>query len=515
MQEFKEEVEILFLDWQVHDQKDSRYAALLHLLKIWLWDANDDANSNVSTESSANGFPTGLMLRLIGMCRNVDRTIRATAFGAVVILVMRFESVLPKAITLAIAELYEDQRLKDDMIEVQKYFFTSVISLKIKKEIGNKIPELMRQQQTNRGKLGLEQMKRQVNEMVDDGVDMNQGSFIIMSQHEFFKNIRNWLIEFSPQNPVFNNKKRQGAISIFSNMTNLCDLDKYAMALTMTKLGGFEALIDSLPDNILESVENEDLEKELKKIDDKYAYMYTFQTFYRLFRLSPWRKQLYDPFQMGPFMSDFGLLAPFTTSDAFYENMAGLFSRHEFYAHASAYARIILNKKGNSEDMLQVLARCDLHLGLNDERLKCLLQLEKLKPDDLDIAAETGLCLINDRKFNEALERFFHMEVMEKGTHRSARAIAWCSLMTANYKRSERYYKKLLAWNGGPSWEDLLNAGHSAWLSGDPVRASQLYSQYLEKHKDNMQAFDCDAPELQRLGLSEDDINLMKGAVMG
>ena len=86
-------------------------------------------------------------------------------------------------------------------------------------------------------------------------------------------------------------------------------------------------------------------------------------------------------------------------------------------------------------------------------------------------------------------------------------------MMTGNMTRAKRYYQKLMDWEGGPSWEDLLNAGHCAWLNRDPVEASKLYHKYLSIHKDELRAFDNDRDTLINLGLSADDISLMRDTI--
>ena len=171
-------------------------------------------------------------------------------------------------------------------------------------------------------------------------------------------------------------------------------------------------------------------------------------------------------------------------------------------------------RNGQTDEALELLAHCDKHISEREERLQCLLELEKRHPEDLRLIQETGLALIQEKKYDEALQRFFHLEVMEKHLHGSARAIAWCSMMTGNLKRAERYYQKLMDWEGGPSWEDLLNAGHCAWLNGDPVEASRLYNKYQSMHQDGLHAFDNDHDTLVYLGLSADDISLMRDTIL-
>ena len=86
-------------------------------------------------------------------------------------------------------------------------------------------------------------------------------------------------------------------------------------------------------------------------------------------------------------------------------------------------------------------------------------------------------------------------------------------MMLGNKERAQRYYHKLLQWKGGPSWEDVLNAGHCAWIQGNPIEASNLYNRYLAMHEDNLEAWDHDRETLLELGLSDDDINLMRETI--
>lgn len=215
---------------------------------------------------------------------------------------------------------------------------------------------------------------------------------------------------------------------------------------------------------------------------------------------------------MGRFLTDYGITAPMIT-DSFLLESARLFISNGFYSHSAAYLRSWMHRNGRPDEALELLAYCDKQLGENKERLLCLLELEERHPEDMRLVRETGLSLIHEKRYDEALQRFFHLEVKENYLHGSARAIAWCSLMTGNLARADRYYKKLLNWEGGPGWEDLLNAGHCAWLNGDPIEASGLYSRYLDMHHDGLEAFDNDHEILTSLGLSPDDISLMRDTI--
>ena len=242
------------------------------------------------------------------------------------------------------------------------------------------------------------------------------------------------------------------------------------------------------------------------------AYRYTFQTLFRFFQFSPWKDETTNPFRLGPFLTDHNILAPLVTDKFLWEN-SKLFIRNSFYSHPATYLRTWMIHNGQTTEALELLAHCHKHLGDTHSRLECLMELEKRNPEDMRLVQETGLCLVQEKRYDEALQRFFHLEVTEHYLRGSARAIAWCSMMTGNLVRAGRYYRKLLEWQGGPSWEDLLNAGHCTWLSGDPVEASVLYNRYLALSNDSLKAFDNDHDTLLALGLSADDISLMRDAI--
>lgn len=515
------ELSYLYLDWFCHDGKPSRYAALLHFLNVWLWDGKDDYL-----------FPTRQAEFLLDMVDSEDRVIRANALCGVVLLTMRHGERLPQIFTDKFAQWAESDTLKKELIEVQKYLMATISGQKMQKKLQDEVINKMhKEQQAMRERLGMaddedERMEiaeegnkrmmsyvQKLNDMIQDGMDMNLGTFASLRGLDFFKEPKNWLIDFNINHPKLQElgEKKDMANALFGH-AELCDLDKYALSSIVGKISGAENMKQSLPEQFVNQLTGENAQAILLKERQRNAYRYAFQTLFRIFHLSPWSKDLQDPFVLGPFLTDHTILAPMFT-DNFLMESAILFMSNGFYAHPAAYLRSWMHRNGQTDEALEMLAYCDKQLGENKERLHCLLELENRNPDDMRIVRETGLSLIHEKRYEEALQRFFHLEIKETYLHGSARAIAWCSLMTGNLARAARYYKKLLNWEGGPGWEDLLNAGHCAWLNGDPIEASSLYSRYLSMHDDGLKAFDNDCEILSSLGLSADDISLMRGTI--
>lgn len=515
------ELSYLYIDWFCHDGKPSRYATLLHFLNVWMWDGKD-----------ANLFPSRQAEFLLDMVENKDRVIRANALCGVVLLTMRHGERIPEMFTDRFTHWAEDDVLKEELTEVQKFLLATISGQKMQKKVRDEvIDKMQKEQQAMRDRLGMaddedarmeiaeEGHKRmmsyaqKLNDMVQDGVDMNLGTFASLRKLEFFQDLKNWLIDFNINHPKLQElgEKKTMADALFGH-AELCDLDKYALASIVGKISAAESIGQSLPEQLANQLTGENAQAILRDERQRNAYRYTFQTLFRIFHLSPWSDEVSSPFLFGPFLTDYNSLAPMVT-DNFLMESARLFISHGFYAHPAAYLRSWMHRNGQTDEALEMLAYCDKQLGENRERLLCLLELEKRHPDNMRLIRETGLSLIHEKRYEEALQRFFHLEVKENYLHDSARAIAWCSLMTGNLTRAGRYYKKLLNWEGGPSWEDLLNAGHCAWLNGDPIEASGFYSRYLSIHDDGLAAFDNDHDILVSLGLSADDIGLMRDTI--
>mgnify|MGYP003548616781 FL=1 len=55
-----------------------------------------------------------------------------------------------------------------------------------------------------------------------------------------------------------------------------------------------------------------------------------------------------------------------------------------------------MQRNGQTDEALELLAYCDKYLGETGERLECLLELEKRHPNNMRMVQEVGLCLIQE-----------------------------------------------------------------------------------------------------------------------
>ena len=154
-------------------------------------------------------------------------------------------------------------------------------------------------------------------------------------------------------------------------------------------------------------------------------------------------------------------------------------------------------------------AQCLRILGNPEEAPSLLLEAEKNNQDNLSLQIQIGDCLVDLKRYDEALTRFFKVDYLKPDYSKAWRAIGWCAFLAGRYDRATEYYDKLLA--GKPSANDCLNAGHVYLINHNIQRAVSLYRQCgIMMGKDEFEAeFNKDRTILMSKGISEQDFPLI------
>ena len=155
------------------------------------------------------------------------------------------------------------------------------------------------------------------------------------------------------------------------------------------------------------------------------------------------------------------------------------------------------------------MAQCCRFTSNPSQALELLLQAEKLDSDNLSLQIQIGDCLVDLKRYEEALTRFFKVDYLKPDYPKAWRAIGWCAFLAGRMDRSVEYYGKLLA--AKPTANDCLNAGHVYLVMGDIQRSVSLYRQCISKMgKDEFDAeFARDRAILLSKGIREQDIPLL------
>lgn len=383
-------------------------------------------------------------------------------------------------------------------------------------------------------------------ELQERGADMYMGSFKVMKQRfPFFNIVSNWFWPFTMDHPDIPQSSRKSTmVKMMISNVGLCDSDKYSFCLMAEHMPSANRT-DHLQEEFLNQMQEmqqeraTDIEQTFK--DELRSYV---QDFYRFSNLYLHHEQFVNPFQRNLFIvdyypfstllnkSDFLLrIANFVFKDKSYNLAIEIFSRlpqdalnaeilqkwgycyeknHNIVAAIDCYEKANLLKSHSTWTMYR-LATCYRLQKKYQKAFKCYDEIATLQPESVQTALHQAECLIHLKQYDEAFKFLFKANYLDPDSHATERALAWCSLLTKKYDQAEKYYLKVLS--DTPTPTDYLNAGHSAWLSGNIVNAIERYRKALPK--ENAENFlSDDRAFLINAGITTTDMAMMIDAVL-
>ncbi|MBR6369943.1 MAG: tetratricopeptide repeat protein [Bacteroidaceae bacterium] len=393
----------------------------------------------------------------------------------------------------------------------------------------------------------------QMTELQMEGADVYMSTFSGLKSYPFFRSIHNWFRVFSLDQPDVKQSLGENFMNSTIGRSMLttgvfCNSDKYSFALTFSQIP--EAQRDMIMGQMDGQFEEEVQEMQSGTVSadvrENYAARQYAQDLYRFFNLFSRRHEFRNPFddninmltdnplsillesddseheiaswlmRKGYFseaVTAFRLMErnihPYSTDYRFYQQMGYALQREQRYEEAlEAYNRADILQPDNPWT-LRHTAQCQRLTAHPKEALELLLQAEKLDADNLSLQIQIGDCLVDLKRYDEALTRFFKVDYLKPDYVKAWRAIAWCAFLADRKDRSLEYYEKILA--GSPSGEDCLNAAHVCLTDGDVQRAVALYSRsarILGRERFESE-FNADRPVLMEKGISEQDFPLL------
>ena len=393
----------------------------------------------------------------------------------------------------------------------------------------------------------------QMTELQMEGADVYMSTFSGLKSYPFFRSIHNWFRVFSLDQPDVKQSLGENFMNSTIGRSMLttgvfCNSDKYSFALTFSQIP--EAQRDMIMGQMDGQFEEEVQEMQSGTVSadvrENYAARQYAQDLYRFFNLFSRRHEFRNPFddninmltdnplsillesddseheiaswlmRKGYFseaITAFRLMErnihPYSTDYRFYQQMGYALQREQRYEEAlEAYNRADILQPDNPWT-LRHTAQCQRLTAHPKEALELLLQAEKQDADNLSLQIQIGDCLVDLKRYDEALTRFFKVDYLRPDYVKAWRAIAWCAFLADRKDRSLEYYEKILA--GSPSGEDCLNAAHVCLTDGDVQRAVALYSRsarMLGRERFESE-FNADRPVLMEKGISEQDFPLL------
>ena len=393
----------------------------------------------------------------------------------------------------------------------------------------------------------------QMSELQLEGADVYMSTFSNLKNYPFFREIHNWFRIFSLDQPdVVSSLGEAFSKSVIAKSMlssgMFCNSDKYSFALT------FSQIPKEQRDMIMGQVDGEfqDEVQELKgntfstDVKENLAARQYTQDLYRFFNLFSRRHEFRNPFDdnlnlltdnplspllqtddseqtiaawlLGKGYYDEAVNAyrlmestahPYSTDYRFYQQMGYALQRIQHYDDAlESYRRADILQPDNGWT-LRHYAQCYRLTGQPKDALELLLQAEKRSADNLSLQIQIGDCLVDLKRYDEALTRFFKVDYLKPDYPKAWRAIGWCAFLAGRTDKSIEYYDKLLKTK--PTGNDCLNAGHAYFVDGNIQHAVSLYRQ--SRKALGQEQFDKeflkDQPLLIERGISEMDIPLL------
>lgn len=467
------------------------------------------------------------------------------------------------AITSKLKDLCNNPRFTTDMQNLQKLIIESLstheVDRKMREEI---IPAMLKSHNFNPEKFGIDSLEeisesnpewknfeQQVGKLAEleaAGADIYYSTFSTLKRYPFFNNAANWLYPFEENHPGIPKQIRKTGLKGIANALLksdvLCDSDKYSFCMLTTQMTDVQVnmIISQLPemggyDTAIAQTSESTCRNYLRNLF-RFFYLYSgkskpanpFETDMSLLDCNELAEAFKDKTEINKISAyaikkgkydmaiSFLLLSEtkgFADSEV-YQELGFCYQKKKSYFDAIAAYEKANALSGDSKWTLQHLAQTNRIVGNYKDALNYYRLLETAKGEDAKIAFRCGECLVHLESYDDAMHEFFKAEYLNPDMTAATRAIAWCSILTDDIKQARKYYDKLLLKE--EQGEDLLNAGHAAWIDGDTKAAVELYSRaYAElKREEFLKRMQSDKEILKTHGISNYDITFMSDIVI-
>ena len=466
-------------------------------------------------------------------------------------------------ITSKLKDLCNNPRFTTNMQNLQKLIIESLstheVDRKMREEI---IPAMLKSHNFNPEKFGIDSLEeisesnpewknfeQQVGKLAEleaAGADIYYSTFSTLKRYPFFNNAANWLYPFEENHPGIPKQIRKTGLKGIANALLksdvLCDSDKYSFCMLTTQMTDVQVnmIISQLPemggyDTAIAQTSESTCRNYLRNLF-RFFYLYSgkskpanpFETDMSLLDCNELAEAFKDKTEINKISAyaikkgkydmaiSFLLLSEtkgFADSEV-YQELGFCYQKKKSYFDAIAAYEKANALSGDSKWTLQHLAQTNRIVGNYKDALNYYRLLETAKGEDAKIAFRCGECLVHLESYDDAMHEFFKAEYLDPDMTAATRAIAWCSILTDDIKQARKYYDKLLLKE--EQGEDLLNAGHAAWIDGDTKAAVELYSRaYAElKREEFLKRMQSDKEILKTHGISNYDITFMSDIVI-
>lgn len=391
---------------------------------------------------------------------------------------------------------------------------------------------------------GLGKKLQEYSSLQMEGADVFHSTFAGLKNFSFFSEISNWFLPFdasySEFMSLFSGEGKPNLLqTAIVDSSHMCNSDKYSFCLSMLQIPAAqrEMMLGRMG---AESEEIKQLQKDAQAmnptVDDEIISNQYIQDLYRFFKLNPYRSGFFDIFKLNLNFYSKKSIAPLISDISSMRKVAFYcFEKNNFSEALEIFERLIEIDK-TSNDIWQKIGYCRQMLSNQDGALEAYLQADllkpnnswilkriaqlyrsqkmpdlalsfykkaaKLTPDNVAIELNIGHCYLDLGDYDQALNAYFKVELLDTKGVKAWRPIAWTAFLQKKYPLSRKYYEQILSRK--PNIHDFLNAGHVELCLGENKKSIDLYKQayYTDQDFELFQLlFDADKEVLIKQGV--------------
>lgn len=466
------------------------------------------------------------------------------------------------------------RQLREIVMSVIRSHDTERISSKMKNEV---IPELMKLRPEILNKLknvsetsdiemldinpewedllnknGLGDKLKELSEMQMEGGDVMMMAFSNLKSFPFFNSVANWFLPFSADHHMVRSDKTDN-ISPFNELLDMegvmCDSDKFSFALSLKQMPETQrTMITERMGEQMAQLKEAIAEKNLKSSTPEFDAEVTrfVRDIYRFFKLYRNRNDFPDPFKKPMDFGALPVIKDILDDKEILVLVGEFYFKREYYSEALPLLLKLADEEKQDSLLWEKIGYCHNALNNLEEALKWYKRAELIHPESKWLLKKMALCNRLLNRFEEASEyyaraldsdpdnyhllmsaghcmletgnpagavaNYYHADYVRPGRIPTWRAISWGELLNGNYDKSLEYYKRISD-REQPSPTDMLNAGHSYYLSHRLKDAVNLYTKAALNPDYGISglqtAFMEDLDTLLRLGGKRDEITMI------
>jgi tetratricopeptide (TPR) repeat protein len=371
---------------------------------------------------------------------------------------------------------------------------------------------------------------QKMSEMQMEGLDLFMGTFAMLKNFDFFREISNWFRPFYRQNEAARFavddqlEQKEAFLAGMEESFYMCNSDKYSFCFNISHLPAEQGKnIMSL--FVMEAENLHELNEEDKILHkpEREAYVFTqyIQDLYRFFKLHPFRNDFMDIFNLSWDITGnvlFNLLEP--SLDVLRSAGQFLFEKEHFEEaiHIMEYLATLENPEqevieklaysyqlsGNYTKALEYYKKAEIfesnRLWSVKKIIFCLRKLRddeaamkwcnealSISPDDVYLHTMLGNCYVDQKNYAQALEHYFRVEFLAPDNKKVLRPISWCCFVMNKLEMAKNYMTAIL--ENDPQPQDYINAGHIEFCLHNKTTAMDYYRLALNSEEISFEKF--------------------------